>query len=45
MVTGHRLGWRTLSIGPLPTTTPAAAFLERHDASSRQTYRLYQRDL
>jgi GNAT superfamily N-acetyltransferase len=45
LVTGHRLRWRTLSIGPVPTTTPAAAFLESRGAHPRQTYRLYQRDL
>jgi len=45
LVTGHQLGWRTLSILPVPTSAPAAAFLERHGASPRQTYRLYQMDL
>jgi GNAT superfamily N-acetyltransferase len=45
LVTGQHLGWERLSIGPVPTTAPAAAFLERHGTSPRQTYRLYQRDL
>jgi len=45
LVTGQRLGWERLSIGPLPTTAPAATFLEHHGAHPRQTYRLYQRDL
>jgi len=45
LATGHQLGWRTLSIGPVPTTAPAAAFLERHGASPRQTYRLYRVNL
>lgn len=45
LVTGHQLGWQTLSIGPVPATAPATAFLERFGARPRQTYRLYQRDL
>jgi len=45
LATGHQLGWRTLSIGPVPSTTLATAFLERHGASPRQTYRLYQVNL
>jgi GNAT superfamily N-acetyltransferase len=45
LITGHEGGWRTLSIGPLPTTSSACAFLERQGARSRQSYLLYQRDL
>ncbi len=45
LVTGHDLGWRTLSIDPVPDNAPARAFLERLDAHPRQTYRIYQREL
>lgn len=45
LVTGHHLGWRTLSIGPLPRAAAACAFLEGSGARPGQTYLLYQRDL
>jgi GNAT superfamily N-acetyltransferase len=45
LVTGNQLGWQALSIGPVPTTAPAVAFLERRGAYACQSYRLYQRDL
>jgi GNAT superfamily N-acetyltransferase len=45
LVTAHLQGWKTLSIGPLPDTSPACAFLEGQGALPRQTYRLYQRTL
>jgi GNAT superfamily N-acetyltransferase len=45
LVTGHQLSWQRLRIGPLPDTAPAGAFLERHGARPRQTYRIYEGDL
>lgn len=38
-------GWESLSIGPLPTTSPGSRFLQHLGAAARQTYVLYQRDL
>lgn len=45
LATGRDEGWQTLSIGPLPSTAPACAFLEHYGAQRRQTYVLYQGDL
>jgi hypothetical protein len=45
LVTGHHLGWQTLSIGPLSRAAAACTFLEGNGARPGQTYLLYQRDL
>jgi ribosomal protein S18 acetylase RimI-like enzyme len=45
LVIGQEQGWRTLSIGPIPSTAPACAFLAHQGAHPRQTYVLYQRNL
>lgn len=45
MVTGYQQGWQSLSIGPLPSTSPAGKFLERYGAQPQQSYLLYQREL
>ena len=41
----RQLGWRSLTVGPIPTTDPAARFLEAQGANARQTYVLYQAEL
>jgi GNAT superfamily N-acetyltransferase len=45
IATGQAQGWQAMSIGPLPTTAAAGAFLEGHGARPRQTYLLYRKDL
>jgi GNAT superfamily N-acetyltransferase len=39
------LNWSSLSIGPIPENSDAAAFLTYHHAGPLQTYTLYEREL
>lgn len=39
------LNWESLSIGPIPESSDAAAFLTHHHATPLQTYTLYERAL
>lgn len=45
LTVAHHHGWRSLTIGPLPTTAPAAGFLAHHQAQPRQTYVVYQTEV
>lgn len=41
----HQLGWRTLTVGPVPSDSAAAHFLRQQGAEPRQRYLLYGGDL
>jgi GNAT superfamily N-acetyltransferase len=45
LAVAHQHGWRSLTVGPIPTTAPAVGFLEYHQAQPRQTYVLSQTEL
>lgn len=44
MESAQQQGWRTLSIGPVPDDSAAAAFLRAHEATPLQRYALYGTD-
>ena len=45
MRSAKELKWQSLSIGPVPESSDAAAFLSHHHAIPLQTYCLYEREL
>lgn len=42
LAVARELGWRRLTVGPLPDLAPSVTFLSGHGAQARQTYCLYQ---
>jgi len=43
--TGQQMGWRTLTIGPIPAATTGAQFVQQRGAAPKQHYVVYESEL